>query len=445
MTETEGVQGRRSAALPSHEITPAVKVKTESKEKIKQVRKTPLTDDPNAPTRGLPALSHQTKYWTSRAVSEVGIRYTPKETIPNAFERRERADAKLCALKEELYALIVAAKQHRIIVWLNSKGGGGKTPGSTVSSCVISWATRGEQILLVDANESTGTTADRMGVSSRTTLKRVVGMEHLSNSEMTDLLPRHADYNVRVIASDQAAATYIRTDDFMKFMGMLMQNVTSTVIDTGNGISYANMGGARLADALVFPALWEDQSIQGSVNASMKSLASTMNEYAKQGLEEKVRRAFIVVSRVREAKTEKEALQIKQEVWDTLEHHFNMVDDLDSEVETGEERKMSLADHGMTIDQLIVVPTSKHIASGLPVDLDVDTIGINTLIAYLELLVAIYKQPVLNAMPEPSKEALAPVNALHSIDSFDDVPSYLPEGSGHFPQHVTRTPAYPQQ
>lgn len=442
---TDTTSGRRSAGLPSHEINPASEQPTPSKSKTKkQKSKIVITSEPNAPTRGLPAFSHKVKQGTKRVASEVGIRYTPKESIPNAFERRERANIKLCALKEELYTLIVVNKQHRVIVWLNSKGGGGKTPGSTVSSCVISWATKGEQILLVDANESTGTTADRMGVSSRTTLKRVVGIERLSNSEMTDLLARHTDYNVRVIASDQAAATYVRTEDFMKFMSMLMQNVTSTVIDTGNGISYANMGGARLANALVFPALWEDQSIQGSVNASMKSLASTMNEYAKQGLEDEVRRALIVVSRVREAKTEKEAQQIKQEVWDTLEHHFNMVDDLDSEVETGLERKMSLADHGMTIDQLIVVPTSKHIASGMPVNLDVDIIGINTLIAYLELLVAIYRQPRLTIESERSKETPAPVTALHSVDAFDDAPSYLPIDRDRNPQYA-RASAIPQE
>jgi MinD-like ATPase involved in chromosome partitioning or flagellar assembly len=387
----------RSAAMPAHEINPApdVKVVPLPNKKHKEVQKAEPRKDQTAPTKGIPAFSHMLKQGTRRVVGEVGISYQPKPTTPNRAERYERAKIRLEEVKSDLFQVIVVEGEQRTIGWFNSKGGAGKTPGSAVSACVISWATNGEEILLIDANENAGTTADRMGVSNKMTLKRVVAMHDLDNETMVKRLPRHHKYNVRVVASDQSDATDIDTNTFITTAKRLKKNVNSVVIDTGNGTAHpANKGSALVADTLVFSALWEDHFLEGAVNASMKSLASTMREYAKLGLESKVQRAFIAISKVREAKTLQEAEQIKQEVMDALEHHFNMVSASESEDEDENAEKMSLSDYGFTVDRLIVVPYSSHIASNMAVDLDVDTIGINTLVAHGELLLEIYKQPL---------------------------------------------------
>jgi len=431
--------GRRSAALPPHEINPAPdRVAVPKTKQVREPRKQFVSEDPHAPTRGLPAFRHQVKQVTCRLAGEVGIRYEPKPTTPNRAERRARANIRLAELLEEFYSLVVEQGEQRVVVWLNSKGGAGKSPGATVMACIISWATKGEEILLIDANENAGTTADRMGVSNNMTLKRVVEMV-LDNSNMVTVLPRHRNYNVRVIASDQSDTTNIEAGKFVTAMLKFMRNVTSTVIDSGNGISHENnKGSAQLADALTFSALWEEHTIKGSVNASMKSLASTMREYAKQGLEEKVRQAFIVVSMVREAKTEQDAQKIKQEVMDTLERHFNMVSASDSEEDDGTERMMSLSDYGFTADRLVVVPYSSHIASNMPVDLDVDVIGINTLIAYLKLLIAIYKQP-RKAMMATAHEEKTPMLFRASVGLEDfGMPSLVPTEAQTF-THPQRT------
>lgn len=297
------------------------------------------------------------------------------------------SEFKLKETLEELYYLSTT-KRH-IVTVLNSKGGSGKTPLAVYLAICLYQAVR-EQILLVDVNENDGTTAQRAGVDRTRTATIRHALAHpelfMSYDSIAEQLLKPPKYGVRVMSSDPGG-----TDDIAKepFKNMLLRlkyhGGHSMFCDSGNGNAKpANMAATEVADTLLFTVLADNPD-------TFEQALSTMHAYKQLGQGNKVRRGFVVVSATRPDDTREKFLE-------TLRDTARKIRVRD---ETHGSHELSIEEFNIQPERIFLIPHSDYIKERQVADHK--KIGQEVFVAYLELLLAIFRQDVSYQSFDPDK------------------------------------------
>jgi Mrp family chromosome partitioning ATPase len=341
------------------------------------------------PTRGLALLDY--KVW------QKNYRFVGRDFIPPPMGRREqkiyemrRAEEQL--LIEELIAL--ANEVQRVLTILNSKGGVGKTPLACYLATVLYYAI--EAIIeLIDINENDGTTCFWMGIKRWQTATLRYGIRHVhqfsSYSKMANQMARPPMQGnaVRVMGSDPTDTAPFASVELVNLLYTLMQSCHSQVNDGGNGNQHeANKAGAAAASDLLFPAMAGDQ-------LSFERVLSTMTNFMDPYLYgEKVRTSFVVVNATRPTDTIDTVMAMLQTAM--FELNENRKDLTQVQLEHLPEGKLTLDTFGIVPERVALIPFDPYIAAKRPAH--ALSLHIDTRIAYLKLLVAIFRQ----AAPAPN-------------------------------------------
>jgi MinD-like ATPase involved in chromosome partitioning or flagellar assembly len=143
-------------------------------------------------------------------------------------------------------------QSHRIAV-SSIKGGVGKTTVSTLLGLVMA-ESRGDRVIVVDANPDAGTLADRLtGESSVTVRELLRDLDRIHSwtevSRYTSLAGR-----LQVLASEQdpAASDAFSREEYEQICGLLDRFFNIIITDSGTGLVHSAMEGTlKLADSLI--------------------------------------------------------------------------------------------------------------------------------------------------------------------------------------------------
>lgn len=229
------------------------------------------TRQPYIPPGPVPRLGLMGLLWRligARLYSRFGwswlIRLSARERLRNALD--------------DLWEL---RKVRKVIAFCNSSGGSGKTTGATWLAAAAAYVFKGN-VVVVDANENAGHTADRLRVQPTITLRELVNNRHCFRTlgRLMQAADRHHDTGAFVIASEPSGSGIEQTD-YREALGILADNFQLVICDCGNGLeSPTNLGSVGLADELVFT---------GNVfkSESLDDIVSTMARYAAVGIDGK--------------------------------------------------------------------------------------------------------------------------------------------------------------
>jgi MinD-like ATPase involved in chromosome partitioning or flagellar assembly len=309
----------------------------------------------------------------------------PKQPWIKASDRERQSDELYAKLLSE--ALVRTTNEEgvqRIMAILNSKGGVGKTP-LAAQLAVVLYAAIQAQVVLIDANENRGGTADALGVPAKATIRYALRYPERFRAfeDVCDQLIKANEYGVYLLASD--AHGLRREIDLWAFVKLLLDLKSygghSMVGDCGNGNDApTNIGMATVATNLIIPLMEDDPQ-------SYKDALATMWEHILMGREDKVLNALIVVNATKPGCTKADIMRKLTEATSDLWVKGTR-EDPDAEAK----HKIKLGDFDLTEDRIFLVPFSQYIKDRRPASADSKKIGIKTLIAYLEILVAIFSQ-----------------------------------------------------
>lgn len=323
--------------------------------------------------------------------------YSDVQILNNALRKLNidhRIDGPKPSKNEQLlrmYKLLnhIAKTTQRIICVINSKGGAGKTPVATGLAATMQWSIK-TICGIIDANENNGTTGKRLGISRDGLLLlrgAMANLDAISNlNKMSMRLGKHDQTGLIALLSDPSATNDRFTlEQFTKLANVFFGNVHSGVLDTGNGNEHsANEGSFQFADVALFSA-WAPKA------DSFEGLVSSMDAYYKLGYEDKVRSSYIVISA-----TDKK---------DTKDKFYKMLENLVGELVEDEpgstvNRDRKMKELGITHDNMFLIPFSEYIQGSVTgtvvpaVDMDPRVTGVDTLIAFAELALAIFLREV---------------------------------------------------
>lgn len=352
------------------------------------------------PTRGRGRVSHA--LWSANLG---GFDYdVPPMTGREAVEYR-RKQAYVEVLRRELVQLAVDVKA--ILSVMNSKGGASKTPTACYLATVLDWAIE-SMIILADVNESRGTTCSLMNLKRKSTKTIRWAIDNIDQfadfEDVTRLLnrPPQRGTGVRVLASDVASSTTFTQQQCVDLLSTLKRKCDSMVCDCGNQISHvANLSALKVATHLVLPALAGDKE-------SIEGVISTMATYIGMGNSDKLRRSFIVVNRVAPSDN---PVADKESVLKELAKAASELDEADLGDGARDSIKiphggLDLEFFGITPERVFLIPNDPYIGEQQPAH--AESLQIDTLIAYLELLVGIFRQEI-STTGQPHK--VPPVSA----------------------------------
>lgn len=369
-----------------------------------------VTQDPTAPSN-LMARSPFARQGRISAQRELDIeaRFVDAEA---ALQQEESQRAWLRQRDDERAAMVRRILKRsgdfrHVVSILNSKGGSGKTP-LTVNLAIVLYVLIKEQILLVDANENDGTTAQRVGVDRTKTMSirnAVAHPELLCNFDaIVAGLRKPDDYNVRVMTSDPGGHAGISLDGFMDVLHTLKLYGGHTMFcDTGNGNGREpNLGSALVSDTLLFSALAYNTE-------TFEQLLSTMHAYTELGLRDKVQRAFIVVSGAQEGQTSSSFYSQLLATRVVVKNANGDSDDL------------RLSDFKIDSERILVIPYDQYIAERRVANHQM--LNPETFWAYVRVLDAIFDQKDVHYIPPtPPQES--------SSGASVGTPTYQPSNVG---------------
>lgn len=189
-----------------------------------------------------------------------------------------------------------AEKTQLTAVTVNQKGGTGKTPVATAVAALFAWVTQ-QATLLVDANQTKGNTASRIGVKSTMAIREAVGLFEQTRSIPYEVLvrvfARHpaAGYgSLRVIDSDTHEGRKVRLGypRVLAFFRGIKPAMHSMIFDCGNTTDGAPTRAAvEFADVPMFVARLSQEN-------ALTDCLDTMNHY--RGINpEKVMNGVVVI------------------------------------------------------------------------------------------------------------------------------------------------------
>lgn len=290
-----------------------------------------------------------------------------------------RQTIRLADLRQLLYEL--SARQQHVIAYANSKGGSAKTPTAGNAAMAFNAVTR-HPTLFVDANENDGNGAQEIGVKRAETASILYILNNLGEFTVPSDIwgvrcKTPPDHSVYVVASEPNWFDYkgIPEEAFVRVLQHLKRSGPhSAFVDCGNGSGAAtNHAAVKVASTLTFPAIVDDP-------VSLRGLLTTMLAYDRLGQGDKVKQAFIVASRCHGETRDDIYAMLAEEAKNTAPVN-----------DTGARYNLSLEEFEITPERIFPIPHDDYIKSRQPARFD--RLAIETQIAYLEYLVAVYSQP----------------------------------------------------
>lgn len=303
-----------------------------------------------------------------------------------ALSKNQHAEyrVKMERINELVTELIELADEiRRIIAVMNSKGGSGKSPLAANLATVLMWAID-MQVLLIDVNENDGSAHRTLGIKRKDTRSVRYVMNNLENFKYYNQLcrelgkPRQQHKGVWLVCSDPGVTGNFNKDLFLEMLLQLWLSVHSEVLDGGNGNEVAaNERSVEACTNLVISAMADDSD-------TFEKAISTLAAHYNMGHLDKVKNSFIAVNATHPGDTRNQYLEKLRLAAEEL-----TVEDV-SKGETHKKERFTLEDLGITVDSIYLIPFDQYIKNrGVA---DVPSLQLETLIAYLELLVAIFKQ-----------------------------------------------------
>ena len=375
--------------------TPPKKRVRSSKSKKKRKIVGPKHDRPR-PKRGFPLVL----FWILKGVALIPLLWGTEYHFSNPSRTR------LDALLQKYFNLIERLKdasetRSRTVTVVNSKGGSSKTPTIAYFAALYQWIT-GSWNILMDMNQNVGTLSRWLGIrkSDTMTLRDAIKLDSKLTTK-TDFKTRtkvHRQTGLRVISSADmdAKEDAFSIEEVTDLHDKADKIFDSVFQDTGNGMSHScNIAAVRTADALVFPAVWDnDDAVIG--------IQETLDGYFERGYGSKIRNSgyFVVIGT--NPKWDKEV------IYETFcarifaafsaAHNGPRPEKMTPEELRAETEKV-INYFGITIDRFFMVPFSKHISSKKVVDTSRRKMGLASKVGYLEVLVSIYEN---EATKDPS-------------------------------------------
>ena len=341
------------------------------------------------PTEGLPLLIYGLKRLWQIITGGKWEFVNPKMT------RHDRAKHDVLELGEKLNEIAMSIVEFVLTV-VNTKGGAGKTPLLAYLASVYAAYSNNPTVAL-DLNQNEGTLHNMFGMlrNMTLTLGRALKMraELVNWKAIAPKMKAHIQTGVRVMASEDIDLKAIEVSVFDELIDGMRNASQLVAIDTGNGKGYAaNRSAVSNANAVVYATLWGKED-------TFEGIASTIRGYLVRGMHEQIfNRSFMVVSGTPRNMT-------KEQVYDAfVDHIFSIWGLLEKDIT--EERKMQLMTDpeaqaerkaqlmqwlGIRLDRFYIVPESAYIKKMKVVDVRASVIGLETLRAYLQILVDIFK------------------------------------------------------
>jgi Mrp family chromosome partitioning ATPase len=333
------------------------------------------------PTRGIgPRLNYL--LWTQG--------YGGRNFVVPALGRKEQKEWEMKRAEEQLLIEeLISLSNHvqRVLTILNSKGGVGKSPLAANLATVLYYGIEANTGL-VDVNENDGTTCFWMGVNRWETSTLRYGLRHpnefSSYRKVTSRMSRSPmpGNAVRVMGSDPTDTSPFTTAEIVQLLYTLMQSFHSLVNDGGNGNKHpGNEGAAIAATDLVFPAMAGDQQ-------SFERVLSTMTNFLDPVFEDKVKSSFIAVNATRPTDTLDDIMEMLKQAVAKLNKEKR--DLSDTQLQYLPEGEFTLDTFGIGPERVSMLHFDPYIAAKKPAH--ALSLHIDTRIAYLKLLVNIFRQ-----------------------------------------------------
>ena len=348
-------------------------------------------EDKERPTQGIPKLRQEIE---DRKAKSAGRE--PVIIRPNAQEAHQRQLRRIERKKGEVEQLTMGRK--RIFFTVNGKGGAGKTP-LTGYMCNIQMDITRVPTLCVDANE-TGSIHSLFGTTRENTLQLRNAVYHRRTFSSYDTIAEFAykhHSGALLIGSDpqKAGKAILTLDAYIEAALIWNKAFPPLYIDSGNGFSDVPViGSAMVANVMFFVALSEKHS-------SFEHVVETMIRYQDMGFAAKVNNGFLVINATKPGDTKRFYLdKIAAELTKFPKRDvYNEQTGVTSNVER------RLEDLGITEERLFLIPFSPHIKEDGVISTDQNVIGLDTYEAYLDLLIAAYRQYAV--YPEMTIESLS--------------------------------------
>jgi cellulose biosynthesis protein BcsQ len=319
----------------------------------------------------------------------------------------EVAYAELC------YILIQLAKSNqRTITVLTSKGGAGKTPLITNLAVLFSFVTSTSNLFL-EGNENDGTANMRLGLNrAEQILLNQALSDHslIKDRNTTDRnLGQHPQANLHALLSDANKDNNMFTMELFLYMYDVLRTQFANIFgDTGNGNeSAANEGLFLESDIAILSAVADDP-------ATFSPLLTTMTNLFKLGHVAKLQKyTRIVINGTRPGDSVADFIErFRSEAAKLVQPKFTFSGGETKPEYWTEDPDQLLRDIGFDYDEkqqrftgkkIHLVPFSEWIRKGKPASVLPEETGLETLVAYLEILADCFKSEV-QAPDEKRKE-----------------------------------------
>jgi len=368
-------------------------------------------EDKERPTLGLPKIRQSIE---DRLAASKGRE--PTIFPPNSEEAHQRQLRRISRKQGEVEQVTMGKK--RIIFPVNGKGGVGKSPLAGYASNIQMDITR-VPTLCVDANK-TGSIHSLFGTTRENTLQlrpAVYDRQHFANYEaIAEYAFKHPSGTL-LIGSDpqKVGKPRLRLAEYIEAIHIWNTAFPPTYIDSGNDFNdVSNIGSAMVANAMIFVAL-ADKPV------SFEHLVETMVTYQDMGFGAKVNNGFVVINATNPKDTKRDYL--KKIAAELPRFPKKGVYNEQTGMTSNVERR--LEDLGITEERLFLIPFSAHIKEDRVISTDPNVIGLGTYEAYLDLIIAVYRQyatypPMtikLVKAPEPVDSDLFATSDLDSEES----------------------------
>lgn len=310
----------------------------------------------------------------------------------------EVAYAELCYILR----LLVKSIQRTIVV-LTSKGGAGKTPLITNLAVLHSFVTTTSNLFL-EGNENDGTANMRLGLNrAEQILLNLALSDHTlikdrNTSERN--LGKHAQTSLYVLLSDANEANNMFTMELFLYMYEVLRTQFGSIFgDTGNGNeSAANEALFLECDVALLSAVADDP-------ATFAPLLTTLTNLYKLGHKEKVQQQTrIVISGTKPGDTIDNYIErFRMEAARLVQPKFSFNGGKTKPEYWTEDPDQLLRDIGFDYNEteqrftgkkIFLVPYSQWIREGKPASVLPEETGLETLVAYLEILVDCFRSDV---------------------------------------------------
>lgn len=385
-------QPKSATDTPSLDAAEARSIKRSNAKKDKLAAKRALMATRPKPSEGLPLLLYGIKrFWQLF----LGLFKKDWEFVNPKMTRHDQAKNDVEVLGAKLNRISMSLVEFVLTV-VNSKGGVGKTPLLAYLTMVYAHYSNNPTVAL-DLNQNEGTLHRMFGLLRSQTLTLSEALRRRKElttwKAIAPLMAAHEQTGVRLLASEDIDLDVTDVSEFDELIDGMSSASHLVGIDTGNGKGYAaSRSAVGKSNALVYATLWENRE------DAFEGIASTITGYLTRGMIDQVyKRSYMVVSGTPRNMT-------KQQVYDTfVDYIFGIWGLLEKGIT--EERRMELLTDakaqaerkeklmkwlGIRFDRFYIVPASRYIKTTRKADVRSSVIGLETLRAYLQILVDIY-------------------------------------------------------